>query len=268
MPARTTIPRHVTSDRTTMPRPVGSDRTTMPRPVVGLVGSQYVVPRFWGELQVSGAPTSYVDAVLAAGGTPIVLAGRCAAASLDVVDALVLTGGGDVDPTRYGGDPKSSRDVNPVRDNAEFELVLAAAAARVPLLGVCRGLQVMVVAFGGTLTPDLGMAHVRPNGHPISTTPESLLARLLGPRSDVTSIHHQAVADPGDHWKVTAIADDGVGEAIEWTGAHPWPALGVQWHPELNDPTGPALFSWLVEQGRSIGGPRRSGSSRPKRHRY
>lgn len=239
------------SDRTISDRPV-PDRTTKPRPVIGLVGSQYVVPRFWGELPVNGAPTSYVDAVLAAGGTPIILVGRCAAASLELVDALILTGGGDVDPARYGGDPEAGRDVDPARDNAEVELVRAAAAARVPLLGVCRGLQVMVVAFGGTLTSDPGMAHVRPkSGHPISTTPESLLARLLGPRRDVTSIHHQAVANPGGHWKVTALADDGVGEAIEWTGADPWPALGVQWHPELDDPTGPALFGWLVEQARS-----------------
>ncbi len=217
------------------------------RPVIGLVGSTYVVPRFWGELPVTGTPTSYADAVLAAGGTPVVLDGRSATESLDFIDALILTGGGDVDPARYGGDPASGRDVDPARDEAEIDLVLAAAAAGLPLLGVCRGLQVMVVAFGGTLTPDLGMTHVLPGAdHPIRTTPDSLLDRLLGPRPTVTSIHHQAVATHGPNWTVTAYADDGVPEAVEWTGSDNWPALGVQWHPELNDPTGPALFSWLV----------------------
>jgi len=217
------------------------------RPVIGLVGSGHVVPRFWGELPVTGTPTPYADAVLAAGGTPVVLVDRCATASLDAVDALILTGGGDVDPARYGGDPASGRDLDPARDEAEIALVLAAAAAGVPLLGVCRGLQVMVVAFGGTLTPDLGMSHVRPGAdHPIRTTPDSLLSRLLGAQAAVTSLHHQAIATPGPHWTVTAHADDGVPEAIEWTGSDHWPALGVQWHPELNDPTGPDLFNWLV----------------------
>ncbi|MGW1345391.1 gamma-glutamyl-gamma-aminobutyrate hydrolase family protein [Kribbella sp. NPDC002412] len=220
----------------------------MSGPVIGIAGSRYVVPRFWGELPVVGAPTSYANAVLAAGGLPILLVDRCATASLDLVDALILTGGGDVDPTWYGGDPATARDVDRGRDEAEFALVRAAAEAAIPLLGVCRGMQVLSIAFGGTLTPDLGMTHVRlTTGHPVQTQPGSLLNHLLGPTAHVTSLHHQSIADPGSPWTITATANDGTPEAIEWRGPTRWQALGVQWHPELTDPTGPALFGWLTQ---------------------
>ncbi len=79
------------------------------------------------------------------------------------------------------------------------------------------------------------------------TAPGSRVAGLLGERAVVTSLHHQAVADPGPRWRVTARADDGVAEAVEWAGDPAWPALGVQWHPELpDDPTGEVLFAWLT----------------------
>jgi putative glutamine amidotransferase len=116
---------------------------------------------------------------------------------------------------------------------------------------VCRGLQVLVVAFGGTLTADLGMSHVLPEvGHRVTTRHDSAMRSLLGERPSVTSLHHQAVADPGPCWRPTAWAADGVIEAAEWAGAVDWPVLGVQWHPELEGATGPALFAWLVEEAR------------------
>ncbi len=220
-------------------------------PVVGIVGHGYVVARPFGDLAVVGTPATYAEKVIAAGARPVVLPGAAAIDLLDVVDALVLTGGGDVAPHLYGGAPEAAADVDPIRDANEIELVRAAADAKVPLLGVCRGLQVMVVAFGGTLSEDLAMRHVLPHlGHPVTTRAGSLLRSVLGERPDVTALHHQAVAEPGPAWRPTAWTDDGVIEAVEWAGERAWPALGVQWHPELEAATGASLFSWLVQVAR------------------
>lgn len=220
------------------------------RPVVGIVGHDYVVPKFFGDLPVSGIPRSYVDAVAAAGGRPVLLPSAHAVGLLDTVDALVLAGGGDLSPSLWGGPsavPGPDGSLPDLRlDRAEVAVARAAHAAGVPLLGVCRGLQVLVVAFGGTLVPELGMAHVLPVGaHPLRTAPGSHAERLVG-EGPVSSLHHQSVADPGPCWRPTAWAADGVVEAVEWAGAGDWPVLGVQWHPEL-DATAAALFGWLAE---------------------
>ena len=205
--------------------------------VIGIAGAGYVVQRFWGELPVRGVPTSYVDAVAAAGGRPVVLPHGHAEAVLDVVDAVVLAGGEDIG-------------VDPSRDCAEIALVHACRSRGIPLLGVCRGLQVLAVADGGSLIPDLGadLPHVKPEvGHPVRSCPGSALGRLLGAAPVVSSLHHQAVDRPGSGWLPTCRAPDGTIEGLEWVAPSSWPALGVQWHPEL-DTTGPALFGWLVEQ--------------------
>lgn len=232
------------------------------RPVVGIVGHGYVVPKFFGDLSVVGTPTAYADRVTAAGGRPVLLPGRQAVGLLDVVDALVLTGGGDLDPTLYGGPPATPGPPDGSlpdreRDLAEIALVRAAAAGGVPTLGVCRGMQVLVVAFGGTLVRDLGMEHVLPGGlHPIRTVPGSLVDDVVGDWGKVTSLHHQAVHLTGHCWRTTAWTEDGVAEAVEWVGPGDWPVLGVQWHPEhAHDPSGDALFGWLVADA---GGRRRS----------
>jgi putative glutamine amidotransferase len=216
-------------------------------PLVGIVGHGYVVPKRFGDLPVTGTPDSYVDRVAAAGGRPVVLPGAAAVDLLDVVDCLVLTGGGDVDPALYGGSSEVGIDVDRARDDAEIAVIHAAQRAGVPLLGVCRGLQLLVVAYGGTLTGELGMSHVLPGvGHPVTTQPGSLTRRVRGDRPAVSSLHHQAVADTGPCWRVSAWADDGVVEAAEWAGPEPWPVIAVQWHPELDGDSGSALFEWLV----------------------
>ncbi|WP_377643501.1 gamma-glutamyl-gamma-aminobutyrate hydrolase family protein [Oryzobacter terrae] len=217
-------------------------------PVVGVVGHRYVVPRPYVDLPVTGTPHAYTDRVAAAGGRPLVLPAGRAVDLLDVVDALVLTGGADLDPALAGTDVGSADEVDRARDEDELALVREAHRRELPLLGVCRGLQVLVVAHGGTLVSDLGAGHRRPGvGHRVHTAPGSSIGRLLGGDCHTTSLHHQAVADPGPAFRVTARADDGVAEAVEWAGPGDWPVLGVQWHPELSqDATGAAVFGWLV----------------------
>lgn len=218
-------------------------------PVVGVVGHAYVVPKPFGALPVTGSPTCYLDGLVAVGARPVLLPGSEAVDLLDVVDALVLTGGGDLDPLLSGADPAGASEIDRACDDSEIAVVRAAAAAGVPLLGVCRGLQVLATAFGGTLAG--GLEHIRPHdGHDVTTVPGSVMHELVGPQVCTSALHRQAIADPGPRWRPTARADDGVVEAIEWVGGG-WPVLGVQWHPELawsegfDDPTGPALFGWL-----------------------
>lgn len=211
----------------------------MTHPRIGIVGPSYVVPRFWGELRVEGVPSAVIRAVAAAGGIPLVLpASVLADVDLaDTVDGLVLAGGDDL-----GADPG--------RDRVELALVERARAAGLPLLGICRGLQVMAVSAGGVLVDELPpMSHVLLDAatHAVETVPGSLIRRLVGERAAVNSLHHQAVASCGRGWQVTARADDGVVEAIEWVDLG-WPALGVQWHPELMpaDRTTAAVMGWLT----------------------
>lgn len=229
-------------------------------PVVAVVGHLHAVPRPFGSLPVTGAPTAYAEGLAAVGARPVVVPGSAAVDLLDAVDALVLTGGGDVDPELSGVDPWMVEDVDRGRDDDEIALVRAAAATGVPLLGVCRGLQVISVAFGGTLVG--GLAHRLPaDGHEVSTAPGSVVHGLVGPRVRTSALHRQAVADPGPRLRPTAWADDGTVEAIEWATGD-WSVLGVQWHPELawseelEDPTGLALFTWVRDAAATRAGHR------------
>jgi len=216
----------------------------VPGPVVGIAAAAYAVPRPFGDLPVHGIARWYADGVRAAGGRPVLLPPGAGLDLLDVLDGLVLAGGGDLDPALYGSDV-AARDVDRPRDLAELALARAAREAGVPALGVCRGAQVFALMDGGALVAEV--PHVLPDAlHPVSTAEGSICASLLGPRAEVNSLHHQATDSVGPGWRVTATADDGVVEAVEWEGSS-WPALGVQWHPEL-DHTGPAVFGWLVLQ--------------------
>lgn len=209
------------------------------RPVIGIAGHHQLVRRPFGDLPVHGAPAAYAAAIIACGGRPVVLPPGGGPDLLDLLDAVVLTGGDDL-----GADP--------ARDADELALARAALAAGVPVLGVCRGLQVLAVSFGGMLRGDLD--HVHPStGHVVTTQPGSVARALIGASATTSALHQQAVAEPGPHWLPTAWADDGVIEAIEPVAAGV-PALGVQWHPELHwndaphDRTGPAVFAWLVRE--------------------
>jgi len=160
------------------------------------------------------------------------------------VDGLVLTGGGDVHPALYGVSEAIDRveEVNELRDAFEFKVIEKALEREIPILGICRGMQVMNVYLGGTLIIDLPIAgyddHATHDGqefcHPLAIDPHSMLGSIIGPNPHkVNSIHHQAVDQLGKGLKVVAKSDDGITEALEWVLKDRMPfLLLVQWHPE------------------------------------
>lgn len=219
-------------------------------------------PAGWSALSADVHVTAYSEAVAVAGGVPVQLPRDADPGALvERLDGLVLAGGDDVDPRRYGQVPTAgSTPIDPHRDAFELALVAAADATSVPVLGICRGMQLLNVARGGTLVPDLPLGTGEAHGffgyppatrvHEVRTADGSLAADVLGARIAVNSFHHQAVASPGSGLRPSAWAADGVVEAIEdETGR----LLGVQWHPELLEQPDPVL-SWLVEQAKHRAG--------------
>lgn len=197
----------------------------------------------------------YLDCVVAAGGIPVLLPPVSDAYDrlVSTVDGLVLTGGADVDPARYGQAPHEKTYTRPGRDAFEFGLLAAARRAHVPVLGVCRGLQVISVALGGTLAQHLPET-VGDTAHQpapavfgpgtVSLTEGSRAAAILGPEAKTLCYHHQAIDRPGDGLIATGHSADGTVEAAESPGEDF--LLGVQWHPE-QDPGDIRLFRALVE---------------------
>ena len=227
------------------------------RPLIGL--SSYRERARWGVWDQSAdlLPTVYADAIARAGGVPVLLPPATddedtAHAAVSRLDGLVISGGADVDPSRYGEEPHPrTGKIRPDRDAWELALLTSAAAANLPTLGVCRGMQVMAVAAGGTLdqhTPDL-VGHETHNpgadafGDIDVTTDESSgLRSILGPDVTVRCHHHQSVrTHPG--YEAVAWAADGTLEAMEAAGRRF--CLGVQWHPEMGRDQ--RLFDALVK---------------------
>jgi putative glutamine amidotransferase len=189
---------------------------------------------------------------------------RAAAAVLDSVSGLVLTGGEDVDPARYGEVRNEKvRSVNAARDATEAELVLEAKARGMPVLAICRGIQMLNVALGGTLVQDIAsqcktdIAHDEDGprdsrSHEIVVEPGSLIAKAIGTeRATVNSFHHQSVKRVADGMRVTARSPDGIIEGLESTDKDWW-AMAVQWHPEeMTDSPEPwdrGLFKAFAQQ--------------------
>jgi len=211
-------------------------------------------------------PAEYVRAIRRAGGVPVLLPpGEAAVATLvDRLDGFVLSGGGDVEPALYGGEPHPAIDrIDAERDALEIELARAVVARQVPTLSICRGCQVLNVALGGTLhehLPDVvgeTLLHRSPDGedsarHVVEVEAGSRLAAVMeSTRPLPVSSHHQAPDRVPPSLRVVARADDGTIEALE-APDHPW-MLAVQWHPELSaeeDPSQQRLFDGLVEAAR------------------
>lgn len=232
------------------------------RPKIGITSWHYLDDDERWQAILEGYPR----AILEAGGLPLILPTTStepviADAYLDIIDGLLLTGGADVHPSFYDQTVlERCGEIDEERDRFEVELVHAARGRDVPLLGICRGLQVLNVALGGSLYQDLSYrqqtdpAHQSPRDrrrepvHQIAIAEGSRLAAILGARElRVTSTHHQIIRDLAPGLTVNAVAPDGVVEGVEGTGRF---LLAVHWHPErmfTHHPEQLALFRALVD---------------------
>lgn len=251
----------------------GAAPATGRTPLIGITGRRFRLsllqnadPRY-GDRCIDTTMSDFPIRVADAGGLPIQLSYETdPAAVCEWLSAVVITGGQDMHPSLWGGDTSVVRDIDPrtdvnvhdtERDDYELAITRAAIDRGIPVLGVCRGMQVLNVALGGTLVADLPpgpIAHLSPSsapsdGHPdhrVTFEPGSVAARLYGEAAVTNSWHHQAVDSCGLGLIVTGRAADGVIESIEVPGQ---PVLGVQWHPEWMVAADPALH-WIVDEAR------------------
>ncbi len=237
------------------------------RPLIGITAfeTRHVDPP---HLPIYALNRRYVMAIEAAGGAPLLVPSGLDDTSLEAIfarlDGLLLSGGGDIDPAYYGEAPHVSlTGVSAARDRLELAFVRWAVDAEKPLMAICRGIQVLNVALGGSLVQDIptqlpgslthmfdGTTIARPDGaHPVQIEAGTRLRRVMGmAQASVNSWHHQSVGQIAPGLKVVAQAPDGVVEAVELPG-HRF-AIGVQWHPEWlydRQPEMKRLFEALVQ---------------------
>ncbi len=240
----------------------------MSKPIIGITTGRRNQAAAAGKRQTSliGCPIEYLQCVERSGGAPMLLPrsgeAEVIASVMAAVDALLLSGGGDVVSLAYGEQPHPKTTYqDPIRDEMEFRAVRIAVRRRLPVLGICRGIQSLNVALGGTLVQDIHSdqpqahqhyTHERETvlAHTIDVEPGSLLARILGvTTTPANSWHHQAVKDLGEGLRVNCRSRDGVIEGIESSDGRP--ILGLQCHPEdcsEQYPLFQRLFDWLVAE--------------------
>lgn len=241
------------------------------KPLIGLTGRRFRMGLIegahpgYGHRLTDSFFTDFAGRITRAGGVPVMLPYDAEPAELcRWLSGVVITGGQDVHPSYWGGDESVVRDIDPEadpnahdanRDAFETALVRSALDAGLPLLGVCRGMQVLNVTLGGTLVPDLPSGEIRhlmatgplsdgDENHVVVFEPGSLAQKIFGDRRRTNSWHHQAVDRCGDGLVVTGRTADGVAEAVELPGAG---VLGVQWHPEWMESDDGAL-AWIVRE--------------------
>jgi putative glutamine amidotransferase len=229
-------------------------------PVIGISANMVRAKWLVWDMPVTLMPQTYIDLMTAAGCVPVLLPPQPGIErAVDRLDGLLLPGGGDLDPGLYGAPqhPRTGR-LNPRRDASEIVLAKAAIRTGVPVLGICRGLQVLNVVLGGTLhqhLPDI-VGHEGHEPEPgvfgrqrVSLEPGSQIAKIMeNELATVPCHHHQAIDRLGDGLTVTGRAEDGVIEAVELTG-HPF-AVAVQWHAEEDGGGAAGLFGALVDAAR------------------
>ena len=207
---------------------------------------------------------AYYDQIVEAGGTPVIIPPvadkNVIVSTLDHIDALLLTGGGDYNPLWAGEEPaKGLHNINATRDLPELLITRLAYNRQIPMLGICRGMQTLAMALGGHVKQDVSsdIKHSQDADrgeatHRVSIEADSTLAYIYKQATTlcVNSFHHQAVDDAGQRFRITAKAPDGVAEAMESTEHKP--IMGVQWHPEWLGGNGLPLFRWLVDQAQNF----------------
>ena len=207
---------------------------------------------------------AYYDQIVEAGGTPVIIPPvadkNVIVSTLDHIDALLLTGGGDYNPLWAGEEPaKGLHNINATRDLPELLITRLAYNRQIPMLGICRGMQTLAMALGGHVKQDVSsdIKHSQDADrgeatHRVSIEDDSMLAYIYKQATTlcVNSFHHQAVDDAGQRFRITAKAPDGVAEAMESTEHKP--IMGVQWHPEWLGGDGLPLFRWMVDQAQNF----------------
>lgn len=226
----------------------------LPMPVIGITGNYEELTCKLGR--------GYYQSVVEAGGVPVIIPPvadeHVIINTLSCIDALILSGGGDINPLWAGEEPSPLlHGINAERDKAELLTAQLAYNRQIPMLGICRGIQTLAVALGGKVKQDIGdIATVKHSQdadrseptHHVVIEQGSVLYGIFDGHLAVNSFHHQAVCDPGPRFRTVATASDGVIEAIESTEFKS--VLGVQWHPECME-SGLPLFQWLVREARS-----------------
>lgn len=224
------------------------------KPVIGITtANDYKSKTVW-------MAWAYCRAIEKNGGLPVLLPNFIEAKAEEIIgklDGLLLTGGGDPDPKYWGEETESgTREIDPWRDSFEFAILREAVKAGIPILGICRGMQLLGIHYGGEILQDIscrekGLKHMQEAprwypGHKIKVAPTTVLRKIYQKEEiEVNSFHHQAVA-PGENngYIVSGVASDGIIEAIEVPGSVP--RIGVQWHPEGMKGKHDCLFTYFI----------------------
>lgn len=243
----------------------------MTRPLIGITGRRWpasrvaeFIPSALHSAEFDLHFTEYPAAVARAGGIPVELTRDAPIAEcLARLDGVVISGGADVDPSAYGAEPHPNLGRSePERDTWELDVIAEALRTDLPLLGICRGAQLLQVHLGGRLIQHVGRNEG--DGHPrfdeprnvachnVRFAPGTLAHRLYGDEYAVNSLHHQVLAEPAAELVVSGVAPDGAIEAVEMPGRR---VFAVQWHPEMLDSLDPSL-TWLVETAAAYGATR------------